>query len=124
MTKQFILDTLLPYKNDQTLLSLSLSGTGCSYLNNEGKKCAIGKYMKEGPWQTFSGWAVELFRINDEKNIMSQEWLDQQIPIKVALNMQQYHDLIALNDSKKSIDNVISNLEQLTGFKFPELYIK
>lgn len=129
MTKQFILDTLLPYKEDKTLLSISLIGNGCSYLSHIGNKCAIGKHMKEGPWQQYSDWVGTLFQEYSEEKIMSQDWLEQQIPTEVAQNIQQYHDALALPIphniyNANTVNHIVSHLERLTKFELSELYIK
>jgi hypothetical protein len=113
MTKQFILDTLLPYKKNKALISIDPNGR-CYYLSDDGRKCAIGKHMKEGEWQNYIGDVSDLFRGYSENNIMSQEWIDQQIPLEVADNMQKYHDSMCDYQT-------VSDLEELTGYNLSEL---
>lgn len=57
MTRDFIINSLLPYKDDPS--KCGLDGTRmlypCMYLTHEGKKCAVGQYLKPGEWQQFAG---------------------------------------------------------------------
>ena len=48
MTKEFILKSLLPYKQNPELCGHN--GSVCVYLTEDNKKCVIGQYMKEGEW--------------------------------------------------------------------------
>ena len=51
--KKFILDTLLPYKKDPS--KCAILNDKCVYIMRDGKttkKCALGKWMKKGPWQS------------------------------------------------------------------------
>lgn len=133
MTKEFILKSLLPYKNNPE--TCGYDGTNCVYITNDGtsfyerlllflrinkiKKCAIGQYMKPGPWQYFKGSASSLFDYYEENEIMTDEWLSQNISHDVANSMQNYHDTLARNNG---IDNYhLQKLERYTGFKLDEL---
>jgi len=117
MTKEFLLKTLLPYKNNRELCGYN--GLNCLYLTDDKKKCAIGQYMKEGHWQHTQVGVSALFEKYTEKEIMSDEWVNQNIPLEVAVAMQGYHDSIAQNNiiSKFYIDKLVYH----TGFDLKEL---
>lgn len=113
MTREFILDTLLPYKLNPELRAYE--SPNCVYLARDGRKCAIGKHMKVGEWQKFDmGGVQDLFEVYSEEEIMSEEWVGQKIPPMVAEYIQYCHDM---QFSLTSIDF----LEKGTNFKFPEL---
>jgi len=44
-TKQFILDTLLPYKNDNKTCGYDFELDVCLYLTQDGRTCAVGKHL-------------------------------------------------------------------------------
>ena len=134
MTKEFILKTLLPYKENPELCGFE--DDNCKYLTNDNKTCAIGQYMLTGPWQHEVSTASTLFDKYKIQNItiMTEEWLEQNIPYDVANEMQQYHDSIAyikrdnenynipnINRINNTNNVIISNLEKLTGFELNEL---
>ena len=50
MKKEQILEILLPYKENVENCAVGSFGT-CLYLTEDGKKCAVGKMLKEGAWQ-------------------------------------------------------------------------
>lgn len=116
MTKKFILDTLLPYKENPE--TCGDNGKGCVYLTEDNKTCAIGKHMKPGDWQNYSNNVSALFKKYKQKDIMSEEWCKQRIPYKVAEYMQLYHDNIA-----RGFNNmyVVKLLEKHTGFNLNKL---
>ncbi|NJL78552.1 MAG: hypothetical protein HC917_06335 [Richelia sp. SM2_1_7] len=117
--RQFILDTLLPYKlNPETC---ARDKTGCSYKMDDGRRCAVGKWLKD-EYTSYHGSISKL--LEDYKTTLNEvlvkEAVIQDIPLEVWKKMQLYHDKIELRTS--CINLVVSNLENLTGFKFPELY--
>lgn len=121
MTKEFILNTLIKYKEDRSKCA-SNGKVSCVYLHlKTGNKCAVGEHLIDGEHQQFTGSADRLF----EKygfGILTQEAQEQQIPVNVWMKMQQYHDSIAYYGSKgKELSHIVENLETNTGFKFPEL---
>lgn len=124
MTKEFLLKSLLPYKNDPSLCGYN--DGDCVYLTKDNKTCAIGQHMKPGPWQHKIASASTLFKSYGEKKIMTKEWLNQSIPHEVADKMQQYHDVIAYSsrfhdDRKNIINQHVDSLEKMTGFDLKEL---
>lgn len=119
MTREFILNTLLPYKEDPSTCAID-RGT-CKYLDSKGRKCALGKHLIEGIHQTFNGVVDELDVKYGLNNILTEEAKLQGIPINVWKKMQNYHDELA-NGRTSYIIGIISVLEIKTGLKFPELY--
>ena len=120
MEKKFILDTLLPYKQDPTTCAKNEKG-GCSYLTTDGRKCAVGKHLVDGEYQNSGLYAERLFTFYNPDDILTEEAKQQQIPINVWAKMQEYHDYIARGETFLVINDKVKELEQLTGFEFPEL---
>jgi len=112
MTKEFIIKSLLPYKQNPDLCGYN--GTMCAYLTKDNKKCAVGQYMKEGPWQKSEDSVLGIFQEYPEKDIMTDEWIQEDIPYKVAEAMQGYHD--ELVSTMFGIKHYVDILEYYTGF--------
>jgi hypothetical protein len=121
MTKEFILDTLLPYKKDSSLCAID---NGCVYLTPNGKKCAVGKHLIEGEHQKFVGDIYDLDAEYNLNNILTEEAQRQNISLQIWELMQQYHDFIALKKSFIAINNTAKLLEKHTHIQFPELYME
>tara|TARA_R110000851_G_scaffold107744_1_gene228227 strand:+ start:4307 stop:4705 length:399 start_codon:yes stop_codon:yes gene_type:complete len=96
--KQFILDTLLPYKEDPTTCGYEVSS--CLYLTGDGKKCAVGKHLITGEWQNHTGDYNGLIDTYNAEDIFTQEALDQKLPSRVWRAMQFYHDNLALGQNR------------------------
>jgi hypothetical protein len=99
------------------------------YLTNDGKKCAVGKHMKEGTWQFFGGDVTGLFNLYKPEQVLTEEALEQNLSLEVWQIMQNYHDdlskSIAISTiSPRTIDYSVEELEKQTGFLFPELYFE
>lgn len=122
MTKEFLIKSLLPYKENPQLCGYE-NGKGCVYLTKDGRKCAIGQYIKENVDTTDIGDVTELFEEYKPFNIMTDEWLKQNVSRQIAINMQLYHDFIAgdMNYTHIQINNVVNELENLTGFNLDKL---
>lgn len=131
--KQFILDTLLPYKEDPNLCALEFDSDGnpnCLYKTSDGRKCAVGKHMKEGPWQEFRGDIGHL--INSGGEIVVGEWPLERIlteeaytmisDVKIWRAVQNYHDN-CIDDNVNSIsrNESIIFLETELGIELSEL---
>lgn len=118
--KQFILDTLLPYKQDVNLCAYYHGD--CMYLLNDGRKCAVGKHMREGEWQHYGEGFLGLIKLYKEEDFFTEE------AFKMALNteawdaMQEYHDtLLVKKDRNLRINLTVDRLERATNLKFNEL---
>lgn len=119
MTREFILKSLLPYKEDPARCGYDPASTNCMYLTPDGKKCAVGQYLNPGKWQLFMGSVKPLFA-NYGTGILTDEAREQKIPIEVWESMQAYHDKLAKGHSILTDDD-LDDLERETGYKFPEL---
>lgn len=120
MTKEFILNTLLPYKEDPSTCAINEEGA-CLYLTDDGKKCAVGKHLIDGEHQKYKAGVYSLFRVFDEDKILTEEAKQQHLPIKVWYIMQRYHDAIVSEVPQFEINEIIKALEKETKFEFPEL---
>jgi len=119
MTREFILNTLLEYKQDPS--KCAINDLNCMYLDQHtGNKCAVGKHLVNGGHQNFPGGVDRLFSFYDPEKILTKEAFDQKIPNEIWELMQNYHDVIAYRNYK-SINKVLNTLESYTNFKFPEL---
>lgn len=119
MTKEFILETLLPYKQDPS--NCAYANNNCLYLTKDGRKCAVGKHMKNGPWQKKESNIIFLVTTFSLEEMLTEEAFKQDISVKIWQKIQNYHDAIASELSKESINDCVKSLEELTNFKFPEL---
>lgn len=118
MTREFILNTLIGYKEDPSTCAGDKGN--CLYLTKDGRKCAVGKHMREGPWQKVTFGIADIFEDYDSKEFLTKEAYDQNISIILWEVMQSYHDSIFRNDLDGANYYVI-RLEHITTFKFPEL---
>lgn len=123
MTKEFIIKSLLPYKENPSLCGYE--NGWCMYLTSDRRKCAIGQYMKKGKWQSLNNVRVDKLLSTDEivKKYMKAEWCKQNVPNIVAFYMQQYHDQIAVNYINHNINITVDCMENNTGFDLNELRI-
>ncbi len=120
MTREFILDTLLPYKENPSICGINDNGN-CLYVTNNHNKCAVGKHLIEGEHQYFEG---DVYGIDTEynlNNILTEEAQKQNIPLHIWDLMQSYHDSIAKGRLNK-INTIVIDLEKQTNFEFPELF--
>lgn len=117
--KEFVLKTLLPYKEDPSTCGYSEEG-GCKYLTKEGKKCAVGKWMKKGPWQDYSFGACDILTEYTQEEVLLKPALEMNFSERVWANIQGYHDGIAFNceyNTKKCLEVI----EGLLEIDLPEL---
>ena len=114
---EFILDTLLPFKEDPS--TCGFEDQRCVYLANNGNKCALGKHMKEGKWQSENDFGFLGLTYNYAKeDFLTDEALEQNLSMREWVSIQCYHDALARD---KSIDIRLTKLEDETGIEFPEL---
>lgn len=135
-TQQFILNTLLPYKNNKELRAFNDELTRCCYLTKDGKKCTIGQYLKDGEWQQFRGSVFGLNKKYGLENILKEQALKQNLDLKTWELIQDYHDWLFVlhkfygnttptNDKrlKYSTNTTVKNLEDYLYIELKELYI-
>jgi len=118
--RQFILDTLLPYKQNPETCGYSVGE--CVYLADNGNMCAVGKHMKEGEWQYSVDSADNLFMEYEKKEVLTKEAYEQNLSDLEWNKIQNVHDYIANEDDFSLINRRIEQLENETNLKFPELY--
>ena len=114
-TRQFILDTLLPYKVNPELCAMQ--DNLCLYLTTDGRKCAVGKHMKKGEWQQFHGGFENLISSYPKEIFLTKKALSHNLTNEIWCTIQDYHDNLA--DFKYVYG--VGELERLTQLKFPEL---
>ena len=117
--KQFILDTLLPYKQDPTTCAMELRS--CKYLTEDGRKCAVGKHMKKGKWQTGLMAVSGISQHFGLKKVLKKSALKQGLTIKQWGHIQSYHDSIARDYSDESINEAVSDIEESLNIDLTEL---
>lgn len=117
--RNFILKTLLPYKEDRN--NCGWNGTGCEYLTREGKKCAVGVWMKKGEWQNSSTYVGRLFDKFKENEILLKPARDMGFSYKEWSLLQVYHDNIALGKDVDTLNGNVSDLENAFGITLEEL---
>lgn len=119
--RQFILDSLLPYKLDSSKCGMN-EYKSCLYLTKDGKKCAIGQYMKDGKWQEEQASIKTIWSEyrNHLKDVFTEDFLSSGLKLEEMDAMQQYHDNLAKDDIWQ-LRRSLKTLEILSGFEFPEL---
>jgi hypothetical protein len=125
--KQFILDTLLPYKENPK--SCAIGDDGCMYLMEDGRKCAVGKHMLKGEWQSSMGNVECVFRNFGEKKVLKKYAIMQKLTNKQWCSMQAYHDMLARHIDLNYQQVIVINshvriLERSLGIELDELYIE
>lgn len=118
--RQFILDTLLPYKNDPSLCAVDEEGN-CVYLTKEGKKCALGVHMNNGVWQSMDMDAKGVLVRFGEHKVLKKEALEQKLTIEEWDLIQGCHDSFAKDTFILLKNKTIERLEKDTDLSFPEL---
>lgn len=133
--RQFILDTLLPYKEDITKCAVIKYGS-CEYLTDDGRKCAVGMHMKPGPWQLYVGDVVDLFEEYNSEDILTDDALSMRFTAYDWKPIQKYHDTIANfhknqgdiiispNVNKEAANDAVRHMESIHNIKLPELLIE
>lgn len=119
--KNFVLKTLLPYKKDKSLCALNENKIGCFYLTKDGKKCAVGRWLKKGKWQESTQFAEGLFIENFGKEILLKEARDMNFTVKQWRLLQKYHDMVALGSDDNSINGIVRQIEKEFDIELSEL---
>lgn len=123
--RNFILKTLLPYKEDRSKCAVSKITGNCLYLTEDGKKCAVGVHLKKGKWQYDKNGYYSLIN-KFGKKIFKKNALKHEFQDKVWNLMQQYHDSLAKGYAPLWYTHpnaCLKNIEESLGIKLPELYI-
>lgn len=131
--KKFIVDTLLPYKQDPSNCGYD-ENDGCVYLTSDNKKCAVGKHMVEGEWQQATvdsmenegfNWAgvSSVFQKWGWEKVLTEEAKKFHVALgvhasKIWDEMQSYHDAIAIGRFRTSN---IHSIERLLEIELTEL---
>ena len=116
--KQFITDTLLPYIQDPNTCGIDKEECICMYLTPQGNSCALGKYMKPGPWQYHKGDAYSLFEEHIMEEVLTESALSIDFNVSDWAKIQNVHDSLALMDS---VEHSLKKLELHFNTEFKEL---
>lgn len=117
--RNFILNTILPYCLDPSTRGVSEGRDVCTYLSESGKKCALGKHMREGPWQGFKGGILHLTAKYSLKQVLSEEAYNQKLKGREWAAMQLLHD--DMHDNGLIPKRCLTLLKAATAMEFPEL---
>ena len=117
--KQFILETLLPYKEDPKTCAMGFRK--CKYLTEDGRKCAVGKHMKKGKWQTQIVDVIGIDRIYGLDKVLKKSALKQGFTIEQWHLIQRYHDKCACYSDKVVMNFMVERLEESLNIDLTEL---
>ena len=123
--KNFILKTLLPYKENPSTCGFNFGDETCEYLTDDGRKCAFGKWMKKGQWQLpihnsrVASRLIEVFSIN----ILLKPARDMQFTGYQWDLIQECHDRIADSSNPTIINMKVARIEEAFNLELPELKI-
>lgn len=129
--KEFILKTLLPYKENPKLCAIV--GNQCSYLTKDGRKCAVGRWMKEGEWQKYESSVLGLPLDKHKKDTENEKITINDVLIEEAAIMnfninqwkfiQKYHDNLARYSIGTHLNRDVEYIEKEFEIELPELKI-
>tara|TARA_R110000796_G_scaffold207342_1_gene323647 strand:+ start:457 stop:822 length:366 start_codon:yes stop_codon:yes gene_type:complete len=109
--EQFIIDTLLPYKEDPETRAVN-ENEYCMYLTDDNRKCAVGQHLKKGEWQRFIGDVSMVDEEYDIFEILTDEAKEQNLSVEDWGNIQNYHDnfnvKVAANKSLKILEKKLN----------------
>ncbi len=117
--REFILNTLIGYKNNPE--TCAYENDRCLYLTSDGRKCAVGKHLKEGEHQYCHGDVDILLYDYNSDDIFTDEAKQYDLSIREWDLMQKYHDYIAQDKNISRLNNIVTSLEEITKLSFPEL---
>lgn len=126
--REFVLKTLLPYKEDNSLCGFERDG--CVYLTNDGRKCAVGKWMEPGPWQKSTSDYLGLVQYFSPKEFFVEKAHSMNLTDIAWVLMQAYHDSIARYSADMCTSSInralkaLKGLEKELNIELPELYLK
>jgi len=126
--REFVLNTLLPYKEDPETCSTGtkmidgLEVDICLYLAKNGNKCAVGKHMVEGPWQSNGGGIRALIEDYTFEQMLTPEAFAMGFNTKTWAAIQTYHDKLSIHSKKPQCMNLhVRRLEKELDVQLPEL---
>ena len=123
--KKFILDTLLPYREDPSRCAVVIDKEGiprCKYLTDDGRMCAIGKHMKKGIWQKEEASICDILEVWYLEEILTDEAISMGFSEGDWETIQIYHDKLATD--RKMVNSTARVLECRFNIELPELRIK
>ena len=121
LKKQFILDTLVPYFEDPQTRGYDKEQKSCLYLTKDGKKCAVGKHMRPGPWQHHPGSFAAMISGGPYtmEAILTEEAFNANLSVKEWSCMQRVHDDI--REPRDLLLQGVEDLEEVSGEDFGEI---
>lgn len=120
--QKFIIKTLKPYIEDKSNCGYDEEQDECLYLTPDGKKCAVGRWMREGGWQEFEGSYSELLDEGyNPKDLLKKKALKVKFGIGDWDTIQDVHDALAVEIPTPVILDRIDDLERCTGTNLDEL---
>ena len=136
--KKFVLDTLLPYKNDPSTCGYDEGTKNCKYQAANGNMCAFGKHMTSAALTKYqdSGEAASTIIESDGYDILTSQARSMNFTELQWDVIQNYHDRIADSQSvmlsKDRIHNgaihganrAVKGIEQEFDIDFPQLRLK
>lgn len=119
--RQYILDMLLPYKQDVSICGWDENDKSCVYFDSRTKNvCVAGKMMKDPSEFSYSDESIlNLIKDYGRENLLNEEALRMNLPDEVIGQMQSYHDLLAKSRFISAMS--VIRIEKITGFKLDEL---
>ena len=143
--REFILKTLLPYRNDPSTCGFDVEEASCCYLDPAtGNRCAVGKHIADEHYLYFKGsvYDLALELCSDDlyegvdyddlsiDYILTPEAKAVGLEIIVWEKMQLYHDKIAnpyfgytVEEGVAAINAEVDEIEELTDCLLPELRV-
>ena len=122
LQRQFIIDTLLPYKEDRSLCAYDRETGSCRYLTTDGRKCALGQHFIEGNHQNHEGNAESIFYYYEPDKILNEEAKNIGFSIEIWGEIQNYHDELSCNKYLEA-NRSLKALESMLDIELKELYL-
>ena len=121
LKKQFILNTLMPYLLDPEIMGYNKEQKSCLYLTKDGKKCAVGKHMRPGPWQHHPGSFAAMISGGPctMEAILTEEAFNANLSVREWTCIQRVHDDI--REPRELLIQKVEDLEEVSGEDFGEM---
>jgi hypothetical protein len=111
---EFVLDTLAFYEGHPERLALDQKGCSCLYRTEDGRKCAIGRWLVK-----YDG-AMEWHPVAEVLNRHGREILDlrvRDLPLKLFQAAQDWHDCLGMEPDL--VQDARNRLLQAAGLRPP-----